>query len=89
MRKSILRLYRSAKALRFDGGWLADLSSLPNAGLVLWGAKDPYVDLAFGRSFAEQYRVPFHADAATGHWMIAENPEFAARHLAEFWQKLD
>ena len=88
MRASILNLYRSARALRFGSDWIDALVSLPDAGLVLWGEKDPYVAPRFAVSFSDTHQVPCHIDDTSGHWMIAENPEFAARHLRAFWQQL-
>lgn len=86
MRKCILKLYRSAYALRFDGPWASDLSSLPAPGFVLWGENDPYVDTSFATRFAEARKVACHVEPDTGHWLIAERPDLAAQLLNEFWK---
>ena len=85
-RQCTLTLYRSAKGLSFTGDWLTDLKHLPEKGLVLWGENDPYVDVKFGRDFAERQSVPFHVVENTGHWMIAEKPEAALPHLRALWE---
>ena len=45
IKRSILGLYRSANGLTWQGDWVETLDNLPKAGLVLWGADDPYGDV--------------------------------------------
>jgi len=85
MRQCILKLYRSAKGLRFGGDWIDELKNLPANGLVLWGENDPYVAASFGQSFADRQGVPFHVIQDTSHWAIAEQPDLIAAHLQTLW----
>jgi pimeloyl-ACP methyl ester carboxylesterase len=77
-----LTLYRSA-----DPGELAaagfGLGRLDCPALVVWGADDPYIDLAFGRGFAE--RLPAGELAAydrANHWPWLDRPEVVDRVTA-------
>ena len=85
MRQCILQLYRSANGLRFEGDWIEELKNLPTKGLVIWGERDPFVDIRFGQSFADSQGVPFHVFQNTGHWAIAQQPERVANHLQALW----
>ncbi|MGH2961339.1 MAG: alpha/beta fold hydrolase [Solirubrobacterales bacterium] len=82
-KRAILELYRSAPA-----GALADagarLGELECPALVVWGARDPYIPVEFGRGYrdrlpnAELVEVP---DA--GHWPWVERPALIPR-IVEF-----
>lgn len=87
-RQCILRLYRSAKGLRFSGDWVDRLESLPKSGLVIWGEMDPYVDLSFARSFAADRGVDIMVLAGAGHWAIAQRADQIADRLKSFWEAL-
>lgn len=87
-RQCILRLYRSAKGLRFSGDWVDRLESLPKSGLVIWGEMDPYVDLSFARSFASDRGVDIMVLAGAGHWAITQRAEQIADRLSSFWETL-
>ena len=87
-RQCILRLYRSANGLRFSGDWIERLADLPKNGLVIWGEMDPYVDLAFARSFATERAVDLMVLNGAGHWAIAQRPEPIAERLTQFWKGL-
>ncbi|MBI3438189.1 MAG: alpha/beta hydrolase [Proteobacteria bacterium] len=79
MRQSILRLYRSAHGLKFEGAWVDDLVRLPARGQVFWGEVDPFVDLTVAERFARARRVPLHVEKGAGHWACHERAEqFAA-----------
>ena len=84
-RQMTLSLYRSAVGLRFGGPWVDDLASLPERGLVIWGAKDPYVDLQTAERFCNGADVPLRVHGDAGHWSIAEAPEQTAAWLNDFW----
>lgn len=87
MRRSILALYRSSDGLRFSGDWVERLKDLPEHGLLIWGAKDPYVSLSVARRFAEQHRTALHVEYGAGHWAIAERPQTISGILRAHWAK--
>jgi len=87
MRRSILALYRSANALRFDGDWVERLKDLPERGLLIWGAKDPYVSLSVAQRFAEKYRTALHIEHGAGHWAIVERSQTISKILKLHWSE--
>lgn len=87
MRRSILKLYRSAGGLATFGTWPDDLNRMPKLGLVLWGGKDPYVPQRYAEAFAAEAGVPFRAAPDAGHWVIAQEPHWFADQLSEFWSE--
>jgi len=87
MRQSVLALYRSANALRFDGDWVERLKNLPKHGLLIWGAKDPYMSLSVARRFAEKHRTELHVEQGAGHWAIVERPQAISEVLSRHWAK--
>ena len=87
MRQSILALYRSANALRFDGDWVERLENLPKYGLLIWGSEDPYVSLLVARRFAEKHRAELYIEQGAGHWAIVERPRSISEALQAHWAK--
>ncbi|MEL7545025.1 MAG: alpha/beta hydrolase [Pseudomonadota bacterium] len=87
-RQCILRLYRSAKRLRFKGDWVDRLADLPKNGLVIWGEMDPYVDLSYARSFASEREVDLMILTGAGHWAVAQRADQVASRLKAFWETL-
>lgn len=87
MRKSILALYRSANALRFEGDWVNRLEALPNRGLLLWGAQDPYVPVSVASRFARKHRAELHIESNAGHWVIVERTKEISEILLAHWKK--
>lgn len=85
MRSSILKLYRSARGLRFSGEWEDDLKNLPEKGLLLWGQYDPFVDLSVGERFAERWNYPLHVLENAGHWGVHEHADDVAAQLKTLW----
>lgn len=83
MKRSILSLYRSAKTVTDE--WTQGLENLPKRGLILWGAKDPYIDIRHAKTFASQWSVPVHIEQDAGHWLIVENVSAVGRKLREHW----
>ena len=81
----ILRLYRSADGLRFDGAWVDDLVALPGRGLLVWGSRDPYCGVEVARRFAARRSVALQVLDGAGHWVVAERPQQVARLLREHW----
>jgi pimeloyl-ACP methyl ester carboxylesterase len=82
MKRSILKLYRSAKK---PSEWTPDFSNIAEKGLVLWGADDPFVPLKFARRFCERWGIPLAVEDGVGHWGICERPDAFAAHLKTHW----
>jgi pimeloyl-ACP methyl ester carboxylesterase len=84
-RRAILRLYRSSPPAALERAG-ENLSKLEMPALVVWGARDPYIPLRFGREYAR--RLPsaqlIELDAA-GHFWWLEQPQSIAR-VVEFLQ---
>ena len=87
MRRSILALYRSANALRFEGDWIERLDALPKRGLLIWGTNDPYVPVSVARRFARQYGAEIHIERGAGHWAIVERANEISEVLLAHWKK--
>lgn len=88
MRRSILRLYRSARGLRFPSSWTGDLRNLPETGLALWGARDPFIRRSMAERFAREHRIPLRLHGMAGHWVVAEEADWCAEELRSFWDSL-
>jgi pimeloyl-ACP methyl ester carboxylesterase len=81
--RAILRLYRSAppEVLERAG---AGLATLDQPALVVWGARDPYIDPSFGEAFARELpRADLYVSSEAGHWPWIEDPSVVDR-VAEF-----
>jgi pimeloyl-ACP methyl ester carboxylesterase len=85
MRQAILKLYRSARGLRFRGDWEDDLAQLPAKGQVFWGETDPFVNLSVAQRFCQRWKFPLHVEEGAGHWACAERAGSFALVLKEFW----
>lgn len=88
-RRAILKLYRSAKGLSFAHDWARDIPKLPAAGILVWGADDPYVELAVARRYAAANATPMTVIDGAGHWAIAERPDEASAALRRFWGAIE
>ncbi|MCS3729426.1 alpha/beta fold hydrolase [Bradyrhizobium betae] len=86
MRRAILALYRSADGLRFEGDWIDRLRDLPDRGLVVWGANDPYVSVAVAERFAQRHACKLRIEADAGHWQIVERAPAIAEVLVAHWR---
>ncbi len=86
MRQCILKLYRSARGLRFSGDWESELTNLPKRGKLIWGENDPYVDLSVAQRFSDRWMFPLHMVRGAGHWAIAERPAEVAAQLEGLWR---
>ncbi|RIJ26343.1 alpha/beta hydrolase [Henriciella barbarensis] len=84
MRKSILRLYRSAKNIAEE--WTPDLDKLPERGLVFWGDDDPFVPVETAQRFCATTGIPLHRNANTGHWSVVEKAAAFAKLLKAHWK---
>ncbi|BBB11136.1 alpha/beta fold hydrolase [Sphingopyxis sp. FD7] len=88
-RRAILKLYRSARGLRFAHDWALDIPKLPASGALIWGAGDPYVELTVAQRYAASTGTPLTVIDRAGHWAIAERPAAVAAALRTFWSELD
>ncbi len=83
--RALLRLLRSAKPdlLALAG---TDLGAIDAPALVLWGAKDPWIDARFGAGMAAKLGdATLEVVEDAGHWPWIDRPDLAARiveHLA-------
>lgn len=84
-RRAILKLYRSAKGLSFAHDWALDIPKLPANGALIWGAGDPYVELAVAQRYAAATGTPLTVIEGAGHWAIAERPSAVAAALDRLW----
>ena len=83
MRQCILALYRSARMVATE--WSDRLDDLPANGQLIWGAKDPFVDISVAEAFSERCGLPLHVETEAGHWAVAEAPESVAAVLSAHW----
>lgn len=89
MRQSILKLYRSANGLDFSGDWALDLDRMAPNGRVIFGRKDPYVDIGVAERFSQVHGVPLDVIDDAGHWALAEKPAEFAGFLSAHWAAAD
>lgn len=87
MRRSILKLYRSADGLRFRGDWIGDLVNLPSPGQLFWGETDQFVDLSVAQRFSRERNVPIHIAEGAGHWACHERADLFAHVLRSHWSR--
>lgn len=87
MCQCVLALYRTPYVAGEPHPWADNLANLPDEGLLIWGAQDPYVSAQAGRRFAERWGYPLHIEPDTGHWPFVQNPRSIADRLQEFWAK--
>jgi len=87
MKRSILKLYRSAKNMKND--WVDDVSGLPKQGLVIWGERDPYVGVEHAVRFCQMHSFPLHLERGAGHWAVCQRPTQIAAQLYDFWKSIE
>lgn len=85
MKRAILKLYRSA---RNPGAWAADFSPIADRGLVLWGASDRFVPVAFAHRFTTRWEIPLIVEDGVGHWGLCKRPEAFSAPLNALWARL-
>ena len=83
MKRSILRLYRSAKTAGTD--WWEETKNLPERGLVFWGVDDPYVPVEIADKFCAATGAKLIKQGNTGHWSIIERADVLAEALRQHW----
>ena len=84
-KRAVLRLYRATEPGRNAVRLQAALRPLDRPTLVVWGARDPYIDVAY----AERQRETFpsavvHVLPDSGHWPFADDPEGVAALVVPF-----
>jgi pimeloyl-ACP methyl ester carboxylesterase len=85
----VLRLYRNTRDTEDAARQItAALRPLDLPALVVWGAHDPYIPVAF----AERQRQVFpHAEvkilADSGHWPFADDPDSVAQAVLPFLRR--
>lgn len=83
MRKSILRLYRSAKTAGSE--WWDETRNVPERGMVFWGEDDPYVPTWVAEKFCAHTGAALEKQAQTGHWSVIERADVLAGLLKTHW----
>lgn len=83
MRKSILRLYRSARMVGDE--WWEATQRLPRRGMVFWGEDDAYVPNWVAEKFCAQTGAALELQAGTGHWSVIERADVLAGMLKTHW----
>src|SRR5262249_705567 len=58
------------------------------AGLVLWGEKDPFAAVGFGRRLAQRTQAGFVSFRDCSHWWQLERPAEVAAELSQHWAGL-
>lgn len=83
MKTCILPLYRSAVTFMRD--WHCDVDRMKaRPGLMIWGEKDPYMQIVFARRMAERAAARL-VTVSGSHWWPVQFPAEAAAYLEEFW----
>ena len=83
MKKSILRLYRSAKTAGID--WWPEVRNVPKRGLVFWGVDDPCVPVSIAEKFCAETGAQLIKQEKTGHWSVIERAGKLAETLKQHW----
>ena len=83
MKRSILRLYRSAKTMSDE--WTTHLANLPERGLIVWGVTDPFVQISVAERFCANRGFELHREEGAGHWAVCERPQSIAQRLQAHW----
>jgi pimeloyl-ACP methyl ester carboxylesterase len=83
VRRTALRFYRAMRReLAGWDAWFRDATAA-TPKQVVWGDLDPFVPLGN----ADRFGANVHHVADCGHWVMAEDPELAARAIAELVAK--
>ncbi len=82
MKRSILRLYRSAIDIGPD--WGTDLSGLPARGMVIAAESDPFVPQRVCETLCKATGAPLRVNPG-GHWAVYEEPQAFSATLQAHW----
>lgn len=83
MKNAILPLYRSA--VKVGEEWGPDLDNMQRPGLLIWGAKDPYMGLEYAQRMAKRTKAEIVVLDEVSHWWPVQAPDRAAEALEAFW----
>lgn len=83
MKAAILPLYRSAVSVGEE--WGPDLPRMPKAGLLIWGADDPYMQVKHAEYMAKVTGARLVTLPHTGHWWPLQRASEVAKLLEEHW----
>jgi pimeloyl-ACP methyl ester carboxylesterase len=83
MKDCILKLYRSA--VNVGKEWWDDLANVPERGMLIWGADDPYMAVSFAEGLAKKTGARLVNLPGVGHWWPLQAPDQAAKALEEHW----
>ena len=83
MKRSILRLYRSAVNLGPE--WGRDISGLPAHGCIIACENDHFVPPRVARDLSKRSGAPLYVIPAAGHWTIYDSPARFTRLIAANW----
>ncbi|MEX0683920.1 MAG: alpha/beta hydrolase [Dehalococcoidia bacterium] len=84
MKDCILKLYRSAVNVGTE--WQSDTKNMTQRpGLMIWGGKDPYMQVEFARKMSERTGARLLVFDDSSHWWPLEKPAEVAQALEDFW----
>lgn len=83
MKDAILRLYRSA--VHVGAEWQPGVETITRPALIIWGAADPFADVALAERLAKRVHAKLVLLPETGHWWPVERPDEAAAAMRAFW----
>jgi len=84
MKDCILKLYRSA--FNVGAEWQEETKKMAQRpGLMIWGGKDPYMQVEFARKMSERTGATLVVYEDSGHWWPLEKPAEVAKALEEHW----
>lgn len=87
-KRTVLRLYRSARGSDLGRRLGHRLSEFRGPVLVLWGRSDPYVSAAYAERQREVWpHAQVHVLEASGHWPMLDDPAATAELLVPFLEK--
>jgi pimeloyl-ACP methyl ester carboxylesterase len=84
-KRAVLRLYRATEPGRNAERLRGALRPLDRPTLVIWGAADPYIDVAYAERQREAFpSASVHVLPDSGHWPHADDPDAVASLLLPF-----
>jgi len=84
MKAAILPLYRSA--VNYMKEWGPDVDRIDKPGMLIWGEKDPYMQIEFAKRMAQRAGADLVALPGS-HWWPLQFPKEAAAALERLWAK--
>jgi pimeloyl-ACP methyl ester carboxylesterase len=84
MKAAILPLYRSA--VNYPAEWGPDVDKIDKPGMLIWGEKDPYMQVEFARKMAARTGAELVLLPGS-HWWPVQFPKESAEALERLWAK--